>query len=409
MNLSERYLTPFLQKDLKKKMVFLGGPRQVGKTTLAQTLGKNREWAQNDFHECAYYNWDDIDDQRTILERTFPSEKSLLIFDEIHKYHNWKNYIKGLYDTQKEKYTILVTGSARLNMYRKGGDSMIGRYHYHRLHPFSLAEVIQHSPNIDEIANALYKKTPTLPLHFQSDIQNSQKIIERLLEFGGFPEPFFEQDPIELRRWQKERRTRLVREDIRDTSTIHELSKLQILMDMIPDRVGSRLSLESLRQDIGGAHQTISKWIEILENFYYTYRIYPFSGSLTKSLKKEPKIFLWDWSEVKDEGARFENLIASHLLKYAHFLEDILGANISLQYWRDKDGREVDFILSIDSTPVWAIEVKLSDTTPSKHLHYLKKRVDIQNCFQIVKTENIDFEKDGIRVMSAGKFLTELV
>ena len=289
-----RSLLPFIAKDLSQKMVFLGGPRQVGKTTLALAT------ADSLTHHSAYYNWDSSDDQQKIISEKFSPDDDLLIFDEIHKYKNWKNYIKGLYDTKKEQYKMLVTGSARLDLYRKGGDFLMGRYHYYRLHPFSVAEALGKKWDEETALSLLFSQTPTLPINFSGDLQESQQALKILYQFGGFPEPFFERDMVNANRWKKERKTRLLREDIRDTSNIHDLSKLQILMSMIPDRVGSLLSLESLRQDLSGAHQTVAKWIEIFENFYYLYRIYPFRGSLSKSLKKEPKVFLWDWSEVEN-------------------------------------------------------------------------------------------------------------
>ncbi len=397
-----RYLSSFIEEDLSYKMVFLGGARQVGKTTLAENIGKN-------FPKYDSLNWDNRSDQKRILAQEFSGGSELLVFDEIHKYPDWKNYIKGLFDTQKEKYKILVTGSARLDVYRKGGDSLLGRYHYYRLHPFSVAEYFDVSFLGEKI-----KKNPEKYLEFSfpedSEILlDAQKSLGILLERGGFPEPLFSQNPRELKRWRNERIERVVKEDIRDIENIQKISLLNITTQILPERVVSVFSINSLREDVGVSFQTMAHWIDILENFYYLFRIYPFVSSKIKSLKKEPKMFLCDWSEVENEAMRFENCIGSHLLKWTNFLYDVYGEKIELHYLRDKEGREVDFFISKNGKPWKAIEVKFSDTTISKHLKYFQKKLEISECYQIVFQEGVDFEKDGVRVMSASKFLMALV
>ncbi len=369
-------------------MVFIGGPRQVGKTTLAKYIGRENSM---------YLNWDNPIHRMKIIKLQFLSDSGILIFDEIHKYKKWKNYVKGIYDTY-DKYKILVTGSARLNLYRKGEDSLQGRYHYYRLHPFSVAEL----PNTKR-----YFK-PFSEIEFVDD-SKIYKNFDELLVFGGFPEPFFDKDKQILRRWHNERVDRLIKEDIRDIEMIRDLSALQILVEILPDKVGSLLSLNNLRQDLEVAHKTISLWMDILEKFYFHYRIYPFRSSLIKSLRKEPKMFLWDWSRVENPGAKLENVVASHLLKFVHYYYDFLGYKTELHYLRDINGNEVDFIVISNKKPWFAVEVKTSDTKPSKNLKYFTRKLKIPYSYQLVYNKNIDIMQDNIRVMSVPKFLSGLV
>src|ERR1039457_3161733 len=302
----KRYLDKLVAADLKEKMVFIGGPRQVGKTTFARETGRLQ------CAKSAYLNWDSREDRQCILASRFDASAGLIIFDEIHKYKQWKNYVKGVYDTYKERFDILITGSARLDIYRKGGDSLMGRYHYYRLHPFSLAEALQ-------VDTAF---APLGELTFVAH-EGSREVFADLVKFGGFPEPFLKKDERTLRRWHNQRVDRLVKEDIRDTENIRDLSALQVLVELLRDRVGSLLSLNALRVDLNVAHKTVSLWMDVLERFYYHFRLYPYASTKIKSLRKEPKLYLWDWSEVSSEAARLENIVASHLLKLCHFLYDV--------------------------------------------------------------------------------------
>lgn len=391
--IQKRYLQAKIKQDLDKKMVFIGGPRQVGKTTLSQLIGSDK------YPRFSYLNWDNPEDKKKILSAQFDPEAKLLIFDEIHKYKKWKNYIKGQFDKYKERFSILVTGSARMDLYRKGGDSLMGRYYYYRLHPFSLAEMLFHeAPNIE----------PFSELRFREN-SNSFSEFEKMFIFGGFPEPLFSGDLEILRRWHNQKMDRLIKEDIRDIENVRDLSALQILAEILPSRAGSALSLNSLREDLEVAYGTIKLWMDILERFYYHFRIYPFSASAIKSLRKEAKMYLWDWSQVPDEGAKLENMAASHLLKLCHYLYDAKGFKAELFYLRDIEKREVDFLVTIDKKPWMAIEVKTSDQNVSKNLRYFGKKLAIPFLYQLVKTADVDFIQDNIRVMSIDKFLRGLV
>ncbi|MFZ3137906.1 MAG: AAA family ATPase [Thermodesulfovibrionales bacterium] len=389
--LRDRYLTPFIVEDLKDKMVFVGGPRQVGKTTLC------RNFIATHFRNHAYFNWDNRTDRRAITSSAWPGDAEILILDEIHKYRRWKGLIKGEYDKLKETYKFLVTGSSRLDLYRRGSDSLQGRYHYYRLHPFTLAE----------IEGLAYKAS----IHGELPISSGfhQDAIETLNVFGGFPEPIMKQNKRQLRRWHNEKIERMFREDILDVQAIRDIGNMKLLSDILPSKVGSLLSTNVIREDLEVSFRAASHWIDVLEAFYYHFRLYPFTSKRIRSLKKEPKLYLWDWSEVEDEAARFENLIASHLLKFVHFITDYEGYKAGLYFLRDVDKREVDFLVTIDNKPWFAVEAKLNETSLSPHLLYFKERLSIPYIYQVVKKTATDRLEKGIRIVSAGKFLAGLI
>ena len=387
----QRYLEKSILEDLNEKMVFIGGARQVGKTTLAKDI------IAKIFDQSTYYNWDYQPDRKRITSGELPGDNSLLIFDEIHKYKKWKTLIKGIYDTQKDRYKILVTGSARLNIFRKSGDSLQGRYHYYTLHPFSLAELENISAEMNPFREILFRP------------QNYSTTFESLFTYGGFPETFISQDERILRRWHNEKLERLFREDIRDVENIRDIGSMKLLGDILPSKAASPLSINNLREDLEVSHRAITSWLNILESFYYHFRIYPYTSRLIRSIKKEPKIYLYDWSEIENEGARFENLVASHLLKFTNYLYEKEGYKAELFYLRNVDKKEVDFLVTIDNKPWFAVEVKLSDTSPSSNLIYFKERLKIPFNYQVVKKAGADIVKNEIRVISGGKFLSGLV
>ena len=374
MKIKKRYLQPFISQDLKKKIVFLYGPRQVGKTTLALSfLNKAKE------NHPAYFNWDFKKDRTRLLNEELPSEK-LLIFDEIHKYSRWRNLVKGLYDKNKSSKQFLVTGSGHLKTYNRGGDSLQGRYYSYRLHPLSLMEL---------------NKNPT------------KKDLEDLLNLGGFPEPLFSGSKKTLARWKHERKDQLVREDIRDLEKIKDIDLMDVLMDALPMRVGSPLSIKSLKEDLEVAHQTVDRWISILEALFVCFRILPFGSPTIRAVKKEKKLYLYDWTEIENKGLRFENLVACQLLKYCHFMEDTTGIKMELRFLRDTDKREVDFVVLKNGKPSFAVECKSGDKDVSPHIRYFKQRTQIPKFYQ-VHTSKKDYEKDKVRVMPFEKFCKQL-
>lgn len=394
----ERYLHSSIRADLARKMVFIGGPRQVGKTTLARFVG------EKEYPVYTLLNWDSKEGKKRILSEQFGSDSALVIFDELHKYTKWKNYIKGVFDTRGDRFHMLVTGSARLDLYRRGGDSLMGRYHYYRLHPFTLAEALGRNAFLKTSAVTIGEK-----LIFENPAPRAKTLLQELFEFGGFPEPFLAKDLEQLHRSHNDRLDRLIKDDIRDLESIRDLSSLQILADLLPEKVGSLFSLNALREDLLVAHKTVALWVDILERFYYHFRIYPFASTNIKSLRKEPKLYLWDWSQVNGPARRFENLIASHLLKMAHFLYDARGYKAELHFLRDRAGHEVDFLVTINKKPWFAVEVKQSDREVSPHLRYFADRLQVPFLYQVIQEPGVDFIQRGIRVMSAEKFLGGLV
>lgn len=387
-----RYLENILLENLQEKMVFVGGPRQVGKTTMAKQIGLQ-------FSNTEYYNWDSIKNKREFLQGKWSPETNLIILDEFHKYSKWKTWIKGEFDLHRDHIQFFLTGSARLNIYRKGGDSLQGRYHYYRLHPLSIAEL--------ENLSARNKQEPFEELIFPSKI--SQSILLELLSFGGFPEPFLKQSVRHHRIWNQERMERFFKEDIRELTLLPDLSGIQLLSELLPERVGGVLSLNSLREDLEVSHRAVDNWVNILEEFYYCFRIYPFQSKKYRALKKEPKLYLWDWSQISNPGARLENLVASHLSKFCNYLRDTEGYNCELSYLRDKEKREVDFLVTVSKKPWFSVEVKQGKEDIHKNVRYFNKKLSIPYCYQICLNSGEDYRKGNIRVMPVDKFLSGLV
>ncbi len=369
-----RYVTPQVEADLQKKMVFVGGARQVGKTTMARRIAGDMR---------AYLNWDVAEDRERILKRELPTG-NVWVFDEIHKYRAWRNYLKGVYDADrntKKPHRILVTGSARLDYYRYGGDSLQGRYHYLRMHPLSVGELKMTSND-----------------HFG-----------QLLQLGGFPEPFFGQSELEARRWSREYRSRLVRDELTTIEHVHDLGQLELLMLRLPDLVGSPLSVNAVREDLQISHKTVSRWLEILERLYAIFRVPPFGTPRIRAVKKEQKHYHLDWTVVADMALRFENAVACHLLKWVHFEQDARARDLELRYFRDVDGREVDFVILENRKPIQLIECKWKDATVSPSLKYMKERFPACEAWQLLATGKKDFvSPDGIRVCPAVVFLRTL-
>ncbi len=224
------------------------------------------------------------------------------------------------------------------------------------------------------------------------------------MRFGGFPEPLLKQSTRTLRRWQKERIERFFREDIRDLEDVRDLSSLQILADLIPERVGSPLSLNALREDLEVSHRAATHWMEVLERLYHVFRLRPFDTKQARTLRKMPKTYMWDSSLIQDSGPRFENLVALHLLKFCHYLEDRDGYKTKLFYLRDRTGRETDFLVTVNRKPWFAVEAKVSDTSIDTSLRYFQERLRIPWAYQVVLKSTRDFVQDGVRCLPAHRF-----
>lgn len=371
----ERLIYKPIIEDLKKKMVFIGGPRQCGKTYLTKSLLAHFKSKNN------YYNWDSAQDKKVILSQKWSNEK-LIALDEIHKYPKWKSFVKGLYDTENEDHNFIVTGSARLDLYKRGGDSMFGRYHYWRLHPFTL--------------NELPSKMPP------------KEALERLMKVGGFPEPFIDNcSERTARRWRKERFDLILREDIRDLEKVNEIQNISLLVDLLKARVGSLIVISNLARDLQVAPNTVKRWIEILERMYLVFVVRPYTDKLTRSISKPFKVYFFDNADVEgDEGAVFENLVATHLLKKIQFSEDYFGYRQELFFIRDREGREVDFAITKDKKIESLIEVKLSDDQISKNLTYYCEKLRPLQGLQLVANIKREYTYNKLQVLSAAHYLT---
>ncbi len=371
-----RYIVPYVKKDLQKKMVFVGGPRQVGKTTMAQNILANK------VQGGLYLNWDYDEDRQSILAGKWSKKDELLVFDELHKFARWKNWLKGLYDVTGDNHSFLITGSARLDVYRRGGDSLLGRYHYWRLHPFTL----------DELPAGI----------------SQEDAFSRLMTVGGFPEPFLLGDERQARRWRRERFDRIIREDIRDLESVHNIQSLSLLLDLLRSRVSGPVVMSNLAGDIQVSPKTVKSWLEVLERMYLLFMVKPFSRSLPRAILKPPKVYFFDNADVLgDEGARFENLVATSLLKRLHFLEDRDGFRYELRYIRDKEKREVDFAILKEGVLEELIETKFSDDSLSSHLAYYAKRLQPRKVTQIVANLQRPYDKNGIRVVGPLEYFAE--
>jgi predicted AAA+ superfamily ATPase len=356
--------------DLQRKMVFVSGPRQVGKTTLARQV---LEVMSPD--EPVYLTWDRADQRALIRTLGWSRSPKVVALDEVHKYARWKTLLKGFHDTEGTTQRLLVTGSARLDLFRKGGDSLLGRYLGLRLHPLSIGELARNGGPLNSVPDpSSWASAPAAPNdHF-----------ELLNKVGGFPEPALASSERQARRWRLAHRERVLREDVRDLTLVRDVSLLEQLVDLLVERVASPLSVSSLRRDLEVDHKTILRWLEILERLYVVFRVPPFAGSLARTLRKEPKVYFWDWAEAAEDGARFENLIASHLLKLCHWLSDVEGHKVELFYVRDRERREVDFLLVKGKKPWVLVESKLSEVTRSPSLDYFQQRLSAPFAFQVV-------------------------
>ena len=379
----KRNLAPFIARDLRKKMILLAGPRQVGKTTLAMEIIKKPGGH--------YYNWDLSEDRETILTKGFLND-GLVVLDELHKYDRWKNFLKGIYDKYHQTLQMIVTGSARLDIYRRGGDSLFGRHYLYHLHPLTMGELTRHEILKPEEFLAAIPSPP------DSETYTS------LLKWGGFPDPFFAANEESHARWSLQRKELLVQEDIRDLTQINLLSLVEHLLLLLPKRVGSILSVNSLKEDLQVAHNTITSWLKTFERLYITYTLDPHTAKLQRAIHKEKKLYLWDWSQIPDESARFENMVASHLWKAVQTWRDLGMGDFELKFLRDRDRREVDFCILKNHKPWILVEAKLSETQAAEPLLYFANRLKVP-AFQLTDKKNVERKTAGVFVLSAERFL----
>lgn len=363
-----------IYKDLNKKMVFIVGPRQVGKTWLAKEIGKK-------FERVVYLNYDRAEDRQIIKKEQWSKKTEFLVFDELHKMKGWKNYLKGVFDTKEAEQKILVTGSARLDTFRRSGDSLAGRFFVHHLLPFSIAEIKKADVDYD---------------------------IDRFIVRGGFPEPLLAETDDEANRWRKQYIDGLVRTDVLDFETIHNFRAIQMVFELLRRRVGSPISYASIAEDVQVSPVTVKKYIEIFEALYIVFRVTPHSRNIARSILKEPKIYFFDNGLViGDDGAKFENFVAVSLLKHTLVKSDYTGGNFELKYLRTKDEKEVDFVLTEDNIAQEIIEAKLSDSDLNKSLVFFSTKYKLKGT-QVVKELKREKTVADIDVVLAENYLREL-
>jgi len=391
------------------KMIFLTGPRQVGKTTFAKV------WLESIGSEDTYFNWDDPSVMmeykknqlyfRNVIDEKIKDKPIPLVFDEIHKHTAWRDILKGLFDTNRERMRLLVTGSSRLGFMRKSGDSLVGRCFSYQMFPLGLPEAVE------DFSCLLQDERPFTDGEFltrlarEADTKSAIDGLEQLLTLGGFPEPFLKGSDRFHRRWQNHYKALLTKEEVRDFSRIQDIRGLETMVEILPAKVGSNLSIPSLVDVLNVSYKTITNWIEVLKGVYLVFTISPWHRNIKRSIIKEKKLYFFEWPLVSDSGVRFENFLAVNLLRMAARFTEIGLGNFEVFYIRDKEKREVDFVLVKDNTPIALFEAKESDSSISKPGKFYSKKMNIP-LFQIVhKAQKVEAFPGNCFVIPASNFL----
>jgi uncharacterized protein len=372
----KRNLESLILHDLNQKIVLLTGPRQCGKTTLAKQLTPRYD----------YFNYDAAADRLSLQKQSWDRQKELIIFDELHKMPQWKRWLKGIYDTEGISPFLLVTGSAKLDTYKKVGDSLAGRYFQYRMHPFDLKEFLQFNP--------------------QANIEN---VFATLWQCSGFPEPFLKGSETYYKRWRKTHLDIILRQDLIELQTVSDIKAIETLVELLKQRVGSTVSYANLARDIERDPKTVKKWLEVLENLYIIFRVTPYSKNISRSLLKEPKYYFYDHTYAENENARLENIVANALLKECDYLSDVYGIKASLHFLRTKDGKEIDFLILQDNQPTHLVEVKNADDKPATAFNYYKSYFQQAQLLQLV--HDLKREKsypDGLEIRNLAQWLSKL-
>ncbi len=402
MDTRKRFYDSLLTEHLssQRQMAFVSGPRQTGKTTSCRNLSNQ------------YINWDNSDDRTLILKgpatiadkiglNTLSESKPTALFDELHKFTRWKQFLKGFFDTYADSVRVLVTGSSRMDVYRRGGDSLMGRYFLYQMHPFSIAETVyQNLPDTDKI--------------IRSPKQISEEDFSALWIHGGYPEPFLKRDKRFSNRWQNLRLQQLLREDVRDLTQIHQLDQLELLVKLLMVRSGHQLIYSNLANEIQVSVDTVRRWVTTLCNLHLGFLVRPWFKNVSRSLRKEPKWFLRDWSAIENPGEKAETFVACHLLKAVDGWNDMGLGDFQLNYLRDRNQREVDFVVIKDSKPWFLVEVKNSDKTISPSLSFFQKQIKAPFAFQVaIEADYVDVDcfssQNRPMIVPAKTFLSQLI
>lgn len=399
------YVRIWQELSRDKGMIFLSGPRQTGKTTLAQIISKS-------FSNYLYFNWDVPQHRiRLIKDPAFfetverkDSSRPLIVFDEIHKYRDWKNYLKGVYDQFNKKYQFLVSGSGRLDIYQKGGDSLAGRYFLFHLWPFTIAELGER--------NRTYKSFLKEPLYISMRQNNKLgKIWSQLSKQSGFPEPFLSNRTTTYHRWSNTYSRQLIREDIREMTGIKSAEDLETLYLLLPSKVGSPISIPSLARDLRVSYNSIHSWLTIFEKFFMVFSITSWTRRITRAIQKERKVYLWDIPKIENSAARFENMVALELFRAVNAWNDMGYGSYSLHYIKNKEQQEVDFLIANGNNPFLLIEAKTADTQPSLILKKFQRVLNVP-AIQLInegdRYQMLSNEKQSILIAPAYQWLSQL-
>ncbi len=364
-----------------KQMVFIAGPRQAGKTTFTQILTQG-------FNNSLHFNWNILDKKRKLIknpsfyEEVHRTDNSppFIIFDELHKYSNWKSYLKSVYDRDKGNYKFIVSGSGRLDMYQKGGDSLAGRYFILYLWPFTLGELAENRVTFEEfIFN---------PIEVRPVTNETQPIWRRLGQCTEFPDPYLDGTSEFYRIWSNAYRKQLLREDIRDLTSVRSIEDMELLFSLLPSRVASPLSMAGLSRDIGVSFDSVRNWIELFEDFFMVFRIAPWTRKIFRAITKEKKLYLFDYAGIESSAAKFENIVALELFRAVSNWNDLGLGHFSLNYLRNREKEEVDFLISNNHNPLFLIETKLSDDDAANSLRKFQNILNIP-AVQLVNRDGI--------------------
>lgn len=391
------------------KMILLAGPRQIGKTTFV--LHQLKKLKQHDL----YFNWDDpfvrLEYSRnphflkSIIAKY--SSEPLVAFDEIHKHKNWKDILKGLYDIHRYEARFIITGSARLDYFRKSGDSLVGRYFSYAMFPLGLAEAMECPELIldDDTLLSGKKENQLLTRLHDIPLEPSKDVLQQLMQFSGFPEPFLKANSRFSVKWRRDYKSLLIYEDLRDLTRIQDMKGVEQLVLLLPERITSPLSINSLREDLGVNHRTVSNWIEGLKKIFLIFSIMPWNKNMAKAIKKENKIYFYDWTMADSSGACFENMVAVSLLRMVCRWNELGLGDFDLRYIRNHQGKEVDFLVVRDRQPFFLVEAKTADRSPSSSCRYFKRYLNVP-CYQLVENfDDLEVYKDNFYIIAASRFL----